>query len=58
MKKIDSIGTSTGETVTISRAEYEKLLGQGQQLLAQNERISELENRVELLMEALRLVRH
>ena len=58
MKKTDVIGTSTGETVTISRAEYEKLLGQGQQLLAQNERISELENRVELLMEALRLARH
>ena len=58
MKKIDSIGTSTGETVTISRAEYEKLLGQGEQLLAQNERIAELENRVEMLMEALRLARH
>jgi len=58
MKKTDVIGTSTGETVTISRAEYEKLLGQGQQLLAQNERIAELENRVELLMEALRLARH
>ena len=51
MKKIDVIGTSTGETVTISRAEYEKLQ-------AQSERISELENRVELLMEALRLARH
>lgn len=41
--------------VTVSRAEYEKLLGQGQQLLAQNDRISHLENQVELLMEALRL---
>jgi len=50
--------TSTGETVTISRAEYEKLLGQGQQLLTQNERISHLESQVELLMEALRLARH
>ena len=51
MKKTNIIGTSTGETVTISRAEYEKLQ-------AQSERISELENRVELLMEALRLARH
>ena len=34
--------------VTISRAEYEKLLGQGQQLLTQNERISHLENQVAL----------
>ena len=51
MKKTENIGTSNGETVTISRAEYEKLQ-------AQSERISELENRVELLMEALRLARH
>ena len=47
--------TSTGETITISRAEYEKLLGQEQKLLTQNERISHLENQVEVLMEALRL---
>ena len=37
--------------VTISRAEYEKLQAQGK-------RIAELENRVEILMEALRLERH
>ena len=58
MKKIDNIGTSNAEMVTIFRAEYEKFLGQGQQLLTQNERISRLENQVELLMEALRLARH
>ncbi len=58
MKKEDNFQTSTGETVTISRAEYEKLLGQEQKLLAQNERISRLENQVEVLMEALRLARH
>ena len=58
MKKTETNQTSTGEMVTISRAEYEKLLGQGQQLLTQNERISHLENQVELLMEALRLARH
>ena len=50
--------TSNAEMVTIFRAEYEKFLGQGQQLLTQNERISRLENQVELLMEALRLARH
>ena len=50
--------TSTGETITISRAEYEKLLGQEQKLLTQNERISHLENQVEVLMEALRLAQH
>lgn len=58
MKKTDNCHTSNAEMVTISRAEYEKLLGQGQQLLTQNERISHLENQVELLMEALRLARH
>ena len=58
MKKTDNLQTSNAEMVTISRAEYEKLLGQGQQLLTQNERISHLENQVELLMEALRLARH
>ena len=58
MNKTETNQTSTGEMVTISRAEYEKLLGQGQQLLTQNERISHLENQVELLMEALRLARH
>lgn len=58
MKKTNNFQTSTEEMVTISRAEYEKLLGQGQQLLTQNERISHLENQIELLMEALRLARH
>ena len=58
MKKTDNFQTGNAEMVTISRAEYEKLLGQGQQLLAQNERISHLENQVEVLMEALRLARH
>ena len=43
--------TSNQEMVTISRAEYEKFQAQGK-------RISELENRVDLLMEALRLERH
>ena len=58
MKNTELYGTSNTELVTISRAEYEKLLGQGQQLLTQIERISHLENQVDLLMEALRLVRH
>ena len=58
MKKTEFTETSNAEMVTISRAEYEKLLGQEQQLLTQNERISHLENQVELLMEALRLARH
>ena len=51
MKKTDNFQTSTGETVTISRAEYEKLQ-------AQSKRVSELESRVDVLMEALRLSRH
>ena len=42
---------STGEMVTISSAEYEKLQ-------AQSKRVSELESRVDLLVEALRLARH
>ena len=58
MKKTEFTETSNAEMVTISRVEYEKLLGQEQQLLTQNERISHLENQVELLMEALRLARH
>ena len=44
--------------VTISRAEYEKLLGQEQQLLTQNERLAKMEQQIEVLMEALRLARH
>ena len=58
MNKTEMNRTSNAEMVTISRAEYEKLLGQGQQLLTQNERVAHLENQVELLMEALRLARH
>ena len=51
MKSTERIDTSNQEMVTISRAEYEKLQAQGK-------RIAELENRVEILMEALRLERH
>ncbi len=51
MKKTDNFQTSTGETVTISRAEYEEFQ-------AQRERISALEKQVEVLMEAIRLARH
>ena len=51
MKKTEISETSNAEMVTISRAEYEKLQ-------AQSKRISELESRVDLLMEALRLARH
>lgn len=51
MNKTENFQTSTGETVTISRAEYEKLQ-------AQSKRISELEKHVDVLMEALRLARH
>ena len=51
MKKAENYQTSNAEMVTISRAEYEKLQ-------AQSKRISELESRVDLLMEALRLARH
>ena len=58
MNKKNDFQTSTGETVTISRAEYEEFLDQKQQLLAQNERLAELEQRIEGLMEALRLANH
>lgn len=51
MKTETKIETSNAETVTISRAEYEKLQ-------AQSERISALEQQVELLTEAIRLSRH
>ena len=51
MKKTDIIETGSTGTVTISRAEYEEFQ-------AQRKKISELESRVELLMEALRLARH
>ncbi len=46
-----NLTASNPETVTISRAEYEKFQ-------AQSKRISELESRVDVLMEALRLARH
>ena len=51
MKKTDNNQTSNAEMVTISRAEYEEFQ-------AQRKKISELESRVDVLMEALRLARH
>ena len=51
MKKTDNFQTSNAEMVTISRAEYEEFQ-------AQRKKISELESRVDLPMEALRLSRH
>ena len=51
MKKTDNFQTSNAEMVTISRAEYEEFQ-------AQRKKISELEGRVDVLMEALRLARH
>ena len=51
MKKTDNSQTSNAEMVTISRAEYEDLQ-------AQSKRVSELESRVDILMEALRLAQH
>ena len=51
MEKTDNYQTSTGEMVTLSRAEYEEFQ-------TQRKKISELESRVDVLMEALRLARH
>ena len=51
MNKTELNRTSNAEMVTISRAEYEEFQ-------AQRKKISELESRVDLLMEALRLARH
>ena len=51
MNKTEKNQTSNAEMVTISRAEYEEFQ-------AQRKKISELESRVDLLMEALRLARH
>ena len=51
MKSTNDFQTSNPEIVTISRAEYEELQ-------AQSKRVSELESRVDLLMEALRLARN
>ena len=55
MKKRENLATSNPETVTISRAEYEE---KNARLAAQDERISRLENQIEMLLEALRLARH
>ena len=55
MKKTDNLQTSNAEMVTISRAEYEE---KNARLASQDERISRLENQVEVLTEALRLARH
>ena len=51
MEKKDNLQTRNPDTVTISRAEYEEFQ-------AQRKKISELESRVDMLMEALRLARH
>ena len=51
MKSTNEMQTSNAEMVTISRAEYEEFQ-------AQRKKISKLESRVDLLMEALRLARH
>ena len=51
MEKKQNLTANNPEMVTISRAEYEKLQ-------ARSKRISELESRVDVLMEALRLARH
>ena len=51
MNKTELNETSNAEMVTISRAEYEEFQ-------AQRKKISELESRVDALMEALRLARH
>ena len=51
MNKAEKNQTSNAEMVTISRAEYEEFQ-------AQRKKISELESRVDILMEALRLARH
>jgi len=51
MKSTNEMQISNAEMVTISRAEYEEFQ-------AQRKKISELESRVDLLMEALRLARH
>ena len=51
MKSTKRTDTSNQEMVTISHTEYEKFQAQGK-------RISELENHVEILLDALRLERH
>ncbi len=51
METTENVQVNNAEMVTISRAEYERFQ-------AQSKRISELESRVDMLMEALRLARH
>lgn len=51
MEKKDNLQTRNPDTVTISRSEYEEFQ-------AQRKKIPELESRVDMLMEALRLARH
>ena len=51
MEQKDNLQTRNPDTVTISRSEYEEFQ-------AQRKKISELESRVDMLMEALRLARH
>ena len=58
MNKTNDFQTSNAEMVTISRAEYERFQGQEQQLLALNERLAQMEQQIEGLMEALRLANH
>ena len=58
MNKTNAFQTSNAGMVTISRAEYEKFQGQEQQLLALNERLAQMEQQIEGLMEALRLANH
>ena len=53
MNKTNDFQTSTWETVTISRAEYEKFQGQGQRLLALNEHLAQMEQQIEDATQAL-----
>lgn len=55
MDKTDDPQKRNPEMITISRAEYEE---KNARLASQNERISHLENQIDLLLEALRLARH
>ena len=55
MKNAENLQVNNAEMVTISRAEYDE---KNSRLAAQEERISALENKVEVLLEALRLSRH
>ena len=55
MNKKDNPQKRNPEMITILRAEYEE---KNARLASQNERISHLENQIDLLLEALRLARH